>query len=1038
MFMKNNIQREKLQGYPSKKEGNKNSAAEVISAYEELSSEEKAIVMQRINGNHSATENKPSKDFNEDNEPQSNRVIIENNLKNTIKITELERVNQIVYKANYDLKKLNKKLTYNLIKRTTQYSFLSQINQSIVQTRSEASLFRKACFVAYHVGKFKVAWIGVLDDKSGRVNMVAQKGIVDADLNQVIENLEQENKIQNKVITTGKSYLYNETSTEELEQDEPLFKSIKQLNALMVLPIKKEGKTIGTFNLYSSEVGFFDKEEINLLTETVADISYGLDLFEKEKRLKITEDLILKNEMRFRSLVENGTDGVAILALNSKFMYVSSSVQMILGYEEGEVENLDILSLTHSDDLQNIESLWSQVLQTPNVSLSVPQVRMLHKSGAWIWVEGLIRNRHHDATINGIVFNFRNVSELVRAAENRTFDKNNLNALINTTNDLMWSVDKNLNLITCNQPYSDAVKIHWGCEVAEGAGILEQNVTTKDKNKAKLLYKRAFAGEEFMEIEHTMFPSESWTQVSYFPIRIKNDVIGCACYCRDITNLKKTEQLLAKSELFSRGILNALNSHIAVVDKSGQIIAVNEAWNRFAINNGGIVTRTSVGSNYFQECERAAKEGIESAALVLTAMKNILNKNDKDFYIEYPCHSPTEQNWFSTTITRFETNEEQIVVAHSNISEQKLAQEHLLNSQKVLKEAQELAMMGSWQLDFNENLLQFSDEGCRIFDIFDEGNKITFRKWIRLIHPEDQIYVLEIVRNSRKEFTDNNYNYRIVNGDGSIIHIYAESKYVFDYNGNAVGLYGIIQDITAQKMAEQDREKITADVVRRNQDLEQFSFMVSHNLRAPVANILGLTQIINDETLQADMKGIVIAGISESVTKLDNVISDLNYILQNKQHANEKKEIVDFAMLTNDIIKSIDSLMQHANVAISCDFEEAPNMLSVKSYLHSIFYNLIHNSIKYRCETGIPRIEITSRLVQNNIVFVFKDNGIGMNTALIGKKIFGLYNRFHTKIADGKGIGLYMVKNQVETLGGTIKVQSELNFGSTFTIQFPV
>lgn len=178
--------------------------------------------------------------------------------------------------------------------------------------------------------------------------------------------------------------------------------------------------------------------------------------------------------------------------------------------------------------------------------------------------------------------------------------------------------------------------------------------------------------------------------------------------------------------------------------------------------------------------------------------------------------------------------------------------------------------------------------------------------------------------------------------------------------------------------------------------------MVSHNLRAPVANILGLSELIKDDALDHDLKREVIRGISESVGKLDEVITDLNYILQKKQ-SSKKMEIIDLTALTLNISHSIEKLIQQENVLISYDFEAVPNLLSVKSYLYSIFYNLIHNSIKYRSLNTNSTLEIKSSVQNGEIILVFKDNGIGIDLARMGSKIFGMYKRFHPEISDGKG-----------------------------------
>ncbi len=177
-------------------------------------------------------------------------------------------------------------------------------------------------------------------------------------------------------------------------------------------------------------------------------------------------------------------------------------------------------------------------------------------------------------------------------------------------------------------------------------------------------------------------------------------------------------------------------------------------------------------------------------------------------------------------------------------------------------------------------------------------------------------------------------------------------------------------------------------------------------------------------------------GLNQAATKLDEVIKDLNYVLQVKTQLSEKKELVTFSKLVSDIQISIQAMIIKENATISCDFTEVPEMMTIKSYLHSIFYNLISNSIKYR-QLDIPiLIEIKSQFINNKIILLFKDNGMGIDLEKQNDRIFGLYKRFHIHEAEGKGMGLYMVKTQVESIGGSISIKSEVNKGTEFRIEF--
>lgn len=242
-------------------------------------------------------------------------------------------------------------------------------------------------------------------------------------------------------------------------------------------------------------------------------------------------------------------------------------------------------------------------------------------------------------------------------------------------------------------------------------------------------------------------------------------------------------------------------------------------------------------------------------------------------------------------------------------------------------------------------------------------------------------------------------------------------------------------DITSKKNMEIEREQITADLVRHNKDLEQFAYIVSHNLRAPLANILGLSTLLQDDAISDEDHLELSNALFTSVSRLDEVVSDLNAILQVRREVSELKQTVDFSVLVSSIIDSIRQLIEQNDVTIQYNFDEVQHFYGIKSYIHSIFYNLISNGIKYRKQGEPCRIFIESKKENGKLLLLFKDNGTGIDLKKQGDKIFGLYKRFHPNI-EGKGIGLYMVKNQVETLGGKISLTSEPGVGTEFKLQF--
>jgi len=309
------------------------------------------------------------------------------------------------------------------------------------------------------------------------------------------------------------------------------------------------------------------------------------------------------------------------------------------------------------------------------------------------------------------------------------------------------------------------------------------------------------------------------------------------------------------------------------------------------------------------------------------------------------------------------------------------------------------------------------------------GKKITDF----LIHEDDAAGMEAYVRSHEHAGEQRPISNRNYTKDGRILHCRWHSSYMTDEEGNVTSILSIVRDITDLHKAELQKEAIANDLIKRNNDLEQFTYIVSHNLRAPIARVIGLADILAEFDLSDEEKNETILGISQSAHRLDDIIKDLNTILHIRGNLNENKEIVVFSTLVAEIEQNI----RHFNkdeFILETDFSAIDSHYTIKNYFVSIFSNLISNSIKYRQPDKEPVIKIRSEIADNMLILTFSDNGIGFDMDKKGNEIFGLYKRFHFHV-EGKGLGLFMVKSQVETLGGKIGVASGVNKGAEFRIE---
>lgn len=245
----------------------------------------------------------------------------------------------------------------------------------------------------------------------------------------------------------------------------------------------------------------------------------------------------------------------------------------------------------------------------------------------------------------------------------------------------------------------------------------------------------------------------------------------------------------------------------------------------------------------------------------------------------------------------------------------------------------------------------------------------------------------------------------------------------------------IKRDITEQKKQEKEKEQLIAELTQNNKDLRQFSYITSHNLRAPLSNLIGLLNLTNELNIEDEELRVIIAGFSKSTNLLNETISDLGKVVIIRDNPSIGKTDVNvFESITN-VINQIDILIQQIKPDLQINIDKKTTIHSHKAYLESILLNLLTNSLKYRSLERAAIITITLIEKEHSMELIFEDNGIGIDLIKNKHKLFGLYQRFHN-YPDSKGLGLYLVKSQIESMGGTIDIESEVDKGTRFKINF--
>ena len=271
--------------------------------------------------------------------------------------------------------------------------------------------------------------------------------------------------------------------------------------------------------------------------------------------------------------------------------------------------------------------------------------------------------------------------------------------------------------------------------------------------------------------------------------------------------------------------------------------------------------------------------------------------------------------------------------------------------------------------------------------------------------------------------------------NGELYWEYAVISPVLNDAGEITNYVAVKENITLQKILQEDQLKLTADLLKRNHDLEKLSYALSHNIRGPLANILGLINALNRDSSKGIEQDLV-QGISDSADSMDQVIREITNVINSSQVSLEEKKIVNLEMLLISVKADLEPLIKEKQATIETDFSKYASFFSLESYMNSIFYHLIVNALKFSKKGIPPKIKIWTESENNTLVLHIKDYGIGIDLKRYKNAIFGLYKRFNFSV-EGRGIGLYLVKSQVEFLGGDITVKSELMEWTEFIISLP-
>jgi PAS domain S-box-containing protein len=837
--------------------------------------------------------------------------------------------------------------------------------------------------------------------------------------------------------------------TDIADQRRDLFRSVLESRKEMAIETEHQLATGDIKHVIRKFYPYYQNGNFRLM------IGYGVDITDVKK----VQKSYIQSEHRYRTLFENNPLMVFILNKAGSIISINASVTNDLKYSESELLNQSVIH--YFPEVHRIEnaSKISDCFEIPDQEFTW-ETRITRKTGNLLDVE--IRAK--------VIYSENGIPQLLLVCNNITKRKQNerlleesekLNRRLIQELPLPVGIIQDQQAILSNEAFRQLIGISNETEYFQ----LLHYVLPEDKEKVIQSSEQLLKGDEIIDYNIRITTVDN--DIREVAVRdslfnYKNQLVTLTVL-NDITDRVRIEQKNKEIEERTRLIIDSALDAVVITDLQGNIVDWNQQAQRIFhwqaaevmgkklediilpksihIPGDSTSTHTQLLLNMLIETNGLDSLGREFPielfiAQIITSERKLLSFYIRDISVRKEAERRVQENErIENLLVQYSSNTYKIetipgVIDHlvdtiSSINTTYITSVYLadLVGNSLLKfhaGATELPTIHKEQLTetipFGSGIIGKSAEEMNFIIIKDRSKENTSE--INMRQTGSELAVPLIV---------NNKVYAVFHFDSPAENAFLET----DVN-TIRKLFESASSRIAKIIDEQNQVKMTRELIRNNAQLQQYSYIVSHNLRAPIANLLGLSRIFNVKNPADDRNAMIIRNIESSANNIDMVLKDLNEILSIKKELSKSKEHVNFSDVMESVLISLEREVSAAHPVITTEFTAA-GMYTIKSYMTSIFANLIANSIKYRADNRPCHISIHTVIKGNEILIEFEDNGIGIDLNRFGDKIFGIYKRFHMHV-EGTGIGLHLVKTQVEAMNGQIQVSSTVNSGTKFSI----
>jgi PAS domain S-box-containing protein len=747
---------------------------------------------------------------------------------------------------------------------------------------------------------------------------------------------------------------------------------------------------------------------------------------------------LLQEKEKLLSVIEGTNAGTWEWNIQTGETHYNELWAKILGYSLKELEPIDIKTwknLVHPDDIGKSDEELNDCFEKKTEYYN-SEYRMRHKDGHYIWVldKGKVISWTEDGKPLMMFGTQYDITEQKKIINRNT-------VFIEQTPTAIAMFDTNMCYLASSEKWKEDYNLKDKSIIGKSHYELFPEIGTEWKN----IHQKCLNGfaekrdeDKFIRKEGTV----QWLKWEVKPWYNDNGTVGgIIMYTADITARKNTQEQLRISEEAFRGNFENAAIGMALLDKKGNWLKVNRS------------LCTMLGYSE-QELMVQSFEDITHPDDLEADLKLLdeLVKGRRSFYHmekRYICKNGRIINIIlAASLVRNAENQPLYFISQIiDITPQKNAERELADTiskmQSLIEASTQVSIIETDKkgtiTTFNkgaENLLGYSKE------------EVLFKQTPALIHLKEEVAAraLEIKTKyndivegfkvftyaaNKGEYDTREWTY--IKKDGTELPVQLTVTAI-KTEGKITGYLGIAVDISYIKKTEKEIQSLLLVTKDQNERLRNFAHIVSHNLRSHSGNITMMLDLLNFEF--PDLSGnefIQLLGTASE--NLKETIAHLNEVVLINTSLSENLQNLELHEYMDNTIKNVSVIAQKAEVQIDNQIDPQVKILAIPAYLDSILLNFITNGIKYRSPDRDSFIKISSTTNDEFVILTIEDNGIGIDLKKNRDKLFGMYKTFHSN-KDARGIGLFITKNQIEAIGGKVKVESIVNKGTTFKIYF--